>query len=479
LPALLLWLGGCSAEPQPGGGAPPPEDAGARPAVKLRLLVLGDPELARAVEQLEGEWNARSGTEYQIESIEAAESIPEEKLGADVILAASRHLGPLAERRQILPVPRDSMRDAGGHWSGIFHLVSNHEAFWRGQAMGVPLGSPVLTVYYRADLLEQLGQPPPGTWAEYQRLALLLGDRKNLARAGVPGDGPWQGALEPLGKGWGGLVLLARAAAYATHRGNYSTLFNVDSMTPLVDGPPFVRALEELVAAAKTGSADVLSASPDSVRTTFWAGRCGMALSWPTAARKLPAPAGGRIRVGFAELPGSPDVYDVSERRWESRREKEDRRVPLLAVAGRVGMVGRGTVSPETAFQLLFWLSSDQWSWQGRPVAAASPATTLFRKGQVKAAAQWVEEAVPAAAAAQYGLLAERTFSRTQSLLAPRIPGQIEYLSALDAAVGRAVRGEQTPRQALAAAAAQWQKITDRLGRPRQLRAYGDSVGLE
>ena len=61
-------------------------------------------------------------------------------------------------------------------------------------------------------------------------------------------------------------MLLARAAAYAKHRDQYSALFNVETMEPLVAGPPFVHALEELVAAAKLGPADPLGYDPAAAR---------------------------------------------------------------------------------------------------------------------------------------------------------------------------------------------------------------------
>ncbi len=49
-------------------------------------------------------------------------------------------------------------------------------------------------------------------------------------------------------------------------------------------------------------------------------------------------------------------------------------------------------------------------------------------------------------------------------LLVPRIPGESEYMAALDEAVIAAVKGKQSPQQALDAAAVKWQAITDRLG---------------
>ncbi len=165
--------------------------------------------------------------------------------------------------------------------------------------MAVPFGSPVFCCYYRADLLEKLGRRPPKTWAEYHSLAKLLAkisplplekaqNKKNSPRPLGEGQGvrAWCGTIEPLAPGWAGDVLLARAAAYAKHRDNFSTLFDIETMEPLVSGPPFVQALEGLVAAAKLGPADPLRYDPASARAAFWAGRCGMALAWPTAAQE-------------------------------------------------------------------------------------------------------------------------------------------------------------------------------------------------
>ena len=47
------------------------------------------------------------------------------------------------------------------------------------------------------------------------------------------------------------------------------------TMDPLVAGPPMLRALEELVAAAKLAPADAIKSDPDSVREAFWQGKCG------------------------------------------------------------------------------------------------------------------------------------------------------------------------------------------------------------
>ncbi len=449
----------------------------------MKLLVVDDPALAGAIRQVEGEWSAQTGCDFRVKELSREELAAAETLEADAVICPSWLLGSVGENHQLAAIPERLLRgkspmgslgDGQANWGEVFVLLWGCEAVWEGRDVAVPFGSPVLTLYYRADLLEKLGASPPRTWAEYQRLAELLSDRGKLGDAAPPDDAPWSGAIEPLAPGWAGLVLLARAAPYATHRENFSALFNIDTMEPLVGGPPFVRALEELVAAASFGSPEQLAYDPGAVRQASWQGKCGMALTWPTAAGGITAARDG-LSAGFAELPGSPESYNVAEGRWEPRRTDEDTRVPLLAAAGRIGVVPAASDWPEAAFQLLFWLSDEQ----SANVCPASAETTLFRSSHMNSAGRWVEGQLPASAADRYAELTQQTLCRPQHLFALRIPGRSEYLSALDAAVQQAVRGRQSPKEALQQASDRWDQITDRLGVEPQRRAYWNSLGLD
>ncbi len=197
-------------------------------------------------------------------------------LPADAVICDPRFIALFAEQKMMLPAGAHAKNPAmGGH----FRSVRHQDVAWGGDVAAVPFGSPVFVIYYRIDLLEKLNRKPPQTWAEYQELAKLFSGMKQSTA-----DTPWFGTAEPLGPGWAGLVLLARAAPYAKHRDNYSTLFNIKTMEPLLTGPPMVRALEELIAAAKFGPPDALQSDPSAVRAAFWQGKCGMAMAWPSAA---------------------------------------------------------------------------------------------------------------------------------------------------------------------------------------------------
>jgi ABC-type glycerol-3-phosphate transport system substrate-binding protein len=489
IPLFLLVLaipfsaGGCLRSGGDGKQAFPPD-------AKVRLLVVGDPAMAAAIDQLRSEWNAQTGTSFEVEQAPQLDPQAAGPPQADAVISASCDLAVLAEKKWIVPMPGELIRQkasaqaarskdeetprAPGNWSDLFTLLRAHEAVWGKEVMAVPFGSPVLVCYYRADLLEKLGAKPPRTWPEYQKLAARLADRKQLGDAAPPAGRTWHGSLEPLAPGWAAIVLLGRAAPYVTHPANYSQLFSIDSMEPLVDGPPFVRALEELVAAAASGPPEI-AYDPTAVRHAFWRGECGLALTWPSAAdRDCPKP-GPNLRVGFAELPGSTEVYNVSAEAWEPGQPGDEAHVPLLDVAGRLGTVTSRSQWPEVSFGLLLWLSDQQWS---RQTSAASPATTIFRQADVSDPQAWVEKVMPATAASQYARLTQQTLSRQQWLFALRISGRGEYLKALDEAVQQAVLGQKPPKEALRQAAARWREITKRHGTEAQRAAYRHSLGL-
>jgi multiple sugar transport system substrate-binding protein len=496
-----LAAGACGGPDQNG---PPVDGDATLDGVQLKLLVVDDPQLAAAAERLRGEWNAQTGAEFDVAECSTSELLGAERLEVEAVIAPSWLLAPLAEREWVAPVPREILEDKSGPWPRIFETLRTREAVWDDTVYGVPFGSPILTCYYRADLLEKLGRRPPESWEEYGELAQLLADRSKLGAAAEAGsvsqvprggqshfrsrenqDSPlWCGTIEPLAEGWAGLTLLARAAPAAKHRDNFAALFDPDSMEPLVAGEPFVRALKQLVDASRHGPQEPWRFDPAAARAAFWAGQCGMALTWPTGAKQegLPKTPPSGCEVGFLELFGSREVYDVATRRWETRGSDDDKRVTLLGIAGRLGLVSAESGSTDAAFQLLFWLSGEDLSPR---FCTASPATTLFRESHLRTPGPWVESPMPEAAAAQYvatlydPATLDGALRREQFIFALRIPGRERYLAALDEAVLAAVRGELEPAEALAQAAEKWRDVTSEFGPDRQKQAFRRCLGLD
>jgi len=457
--------------------------------VTLKLLVVGDDALAQSILRLRGEWQAQTGSQLEIEQYTEAELASAPALSADAVIYPSYCLGALAERELLAPIAQAALGDSELAWGDIFERDKSSEVTWGTTIYAVPLGSPALTCFYRADLLERLGRKPPRTWAEYRQTAELLSNREKLGDAAPAGEGKWSGAIEPLAPGSAGLTLLARAAAYARHPSHYSTLFNMNTMEPLVASPPFVRALAEMVEAQRFGSPQAATYGPLDACRELLAGRCGMALCWTSSStaetsskpagstnKKGPVARGPAVRFGCALLPGADEVYNPSTTSWESGNTGEVRMVPLLGMAGRIGSVAAKSSNPDAARRLLVWLASPQWN--GR-ISPASPGTTLFRPSQVPSAASWSSALLEPPEARAYALAVQETMSQPRYLVAPRIPGREKYLTALDDAVRRAIATDVTPQAALEDAAKRWREITAELGVPEQRRAYRRCLGLE
>ena len=222
-----------------------------QPKTPLRIVVVDDPALA---ESIEGQWQAVAEQTIRLKSLTAEQLESTSKtLDADVIIFPHEELGTLVERRQIVPVPDDVWNSSRWNRRDLLELPRQRESSWGQSVYALPLGSRQLMLWYRRDLFEKLSLSVPRTWSEYQTVAQQLADRelvKQKLGAGVlPDDSPWAGTLEPVGGDFGGSLLAVRAAAYLRHRSQYSTFLDFSSLDPLLNTPPFQRALDELLVA--------------------------------------------------------------------------------------------------------------------------------------------------------------------------------------------------------------------------------------
>lgn len=473
-PALLcaaaaLLLAGC---PGPASHTPPQSDRAAKPSQPLTVLIVDDAELGQAVAR---EWRSRTEEDLKIEPVTAAQLAAAHRLPGDAIIFPSGLLGYLAERELILPIEPAALEEPAFDHRDIFELLRRQEMRWGNRTFAAPLGSPQLLLAYRADIFAKLGLSPPADWKSYQELVVRLADR-SLAGESASADQPWQSTIEPLADGWAGQMLLARAAPYALHRDQVSPLFQYDSLTPLIDQAPYVRALEELKAAAAAGSFADRRMTPAEAMTALRAGSCAMAICWPAANNrdsKIDGLVGSR-EIRFAPLPGSRQAYRFATKTWEPRAADESPHVPLLSVAGRLAAVTSSTAVPSRAQSLVLWLAGREVSSLVAPHAAS---TTLFRHSQVASAARWTGN-LPADAAQHYGNVVAQTLTLPRAFPALRLPGREQYLAALDTAVHDAIRGGDS-QAALAKARERWQEITKQLGAASQKKANARSLGEE
>ena len=466
--ALLITLPGCK---QPEDSADSAVET--QPKLPLRILVLDDEELAAIVKQ---EWDSRGGSS-RVTNKTSAEWLASDpkRLAADVIIYPCGLLGELAERKFLVPL-KDEALDAPDFARGdLFDLVRLREIAWGDEILAVPFGSPQLTLFYRQDIFREMQLQPPATWAQYQTLVTTLADRAAVGELASPEDQPWYATVEPTAGDWASYLLLARAGAYARHPNQYSTLFDLGSMKALIGGPPFVRALGELQAAAKQGAP---SHSPTEARRIFLAGQAAMALTWPSRADDASPeePSAREDWIGIVELPGSREAYSVRANGWQELQENDTGRATLLAASGRLGSVTRDCRQRQRASAMLLLLTGQEL---GSAVGVQSKFTTLVRRDQLASVSSWVDRALEGAPARMYGEAVEAAQSRGVWLDAVRLPGRTQYIAALNDAVRRTLSNEATAAAALAETATRWGEISDEYGSEAQRQAYARNLGLK
>ena len=459
---LLLLLGQLGCQPV----KPQVEDR-ERSEVTLRVLVIDDEPLADAIERA---WESRYENPLQVKRIGGGQIQDAKRLGADVVVYPSAMMGVLASRELIVPLPRKVLAAEDFQRRDLFTLQRTRETTWGREEFAVPLGSPQLLLLYRRDIFEKLELQPPSSWTEYQQVV------EQLADPDVLGDLPvetarWSATREPVGPGWGARMLLARAAAYATHRSQYSDLFQQESMDALIHREPYQRAAEEMQKALTSHAA---VADPRTALEDLANGRCAMAVTWPMKDVALSADL-DTLPIDVAELPGSSEAYSYREQTWQTRGLDEPTHVALLAISGRLASITDEANSPSDAGEFLRRLGGVEW---GLEVSPQSEQAYLFRTSQLQAIERWVDVESVGYGMENLRQSIAQSQGRYTGVLCCRLPGHAEYLAALDGAVAAVLNDEASSVEALQKAADAWDALTESLGVAQQKAAYAHSLGL-
>lgn len=464
-----LALGGCP------GTKPAANDPADSPLLgkRLRLMVVDEPGLADGIRTMTEEFRLRTGAEVEVASVDEIPP-PDARVAGDAIVFPTGRLSELASNNGLRPFKPGELSDSELRWQDLLPSARDHDAVWGADVVAIPLGAPVLACFYRADLLAAIEKEPPRTWREYGELAALLAEHAQQDAAQPASGGRWQANVEPWGEGWRGWMLLARAASYARHPDYYSTVFDLDSMSPRLTAPPFVRALEEMVAVSTQERDTSLQASPGEAVEAVLNGRCALAIGWLS---DLPKDHEWKVTpetVAVAPLPGATEMFDPTTEQWSNGKAASLRRIPLVGVTGLLGSVTSASKEPVAARQLLAWISSDELTAK----LAASNRSAPFRNSQLATGTGWRWQNAPDAVARAYVKVLAETSREPLYLDGLRLPGRDEYAAALDQSIASALRSEVAPEFALTQASEAWESITEKLDRDAQRRAYRQSLGI-
>ncbi|MDF3037615.1 MAG: sugar transporter substrate-binding protein [Thermomicrobiales bacterium] len=357
---------------------------------------------------------------------------------------------------------------------------------WDGTTYRVSIDADAHNFNYRSDVFanQDLGAEwsaaggaqewgVPQTWQQVQTVTEFLNGKE------LDGQ-PLYGVLDvcaPWG-GFGWYFFASRASAYAKHPESAAWLFNPEDMTPYVNNPAFVRAAQNIIDAIPFEPADQVNADGNRVwLEQFLAGIGTMVHWWGDVGSNVYTNDVSVVqdKVMFSILPGSDDVYNNATGEWDTL-DTGPNFAPNEAYIGwglyvmnRADEAGVGKAAWSLAAHLG---GKDLGTWTCVYPSGFQPYRTSSFNQEL-----WAGTGLPPEFVASYLASQQDSYDHPNGAIEPRIPGIFQYYVAAEIELSRAFAGEITAQEALDNAAAQWEQITDDIGRDSQIALYQAALG--
>ncbi|MCP4362035.1 MAG: extracellular solute-binding protein [Chloroflexi bacterium] len=381
-------------------------------------------------------------------------------------------------------------------------LVNLHT--WEGKWYGVPNDSDGQVLYYRKDILTdpewqaafkaEVGYDlpvPPKTWDQVYDIANFF-NNKDWDRDGeVEKDSGV--ALHFQVRNQGMYHFVSLSAAYTVLPGDKVDKchnvywFDPDDLTPLVNEPGHVKALEFLIKLFKTGPEAQIAWGLGEAWDYFLRGDAIFTYSWGDVGSLVQDESRSQIKgkLGASVLPGSYEVYD----RCQGDFVKMDEPNVIGNTTGGSwhGVILNSTVDKgvaEAAYSLLAFHATPKISmWNvTRGWTGVDPGWNIHylkEQGGTATVEDFVKEDWNADDVVDYTQAYHDNFFADTVQPYIRIPGGEEFWYKLDEHLSAAMAGQLSAQEALDRAAQDWNDINDRFGMEEQLKYYQESIGYQ
>lgn len=367
-------------------------------------------------------------------------------------------------------------------WEDVIPLYRERIVAWGDTVYALPYDGDGHMLYYRKDLVdggdyaaefeEQYGYPlaEPKNWTEYRNIAEFF---NNKEVDGAPIFGAMEAQKRNAQSYW---VYLSRAAGYGKIPGNPCFFFSCEDMTPQVNNPGWVRALEEYIEIGQFGPPEMVNWDVADTRIYFPSGMSVLNIDWgdvgPISIDESASVVKGK--VGFGPLPGGEQYWDYTTGEWVTP-ESGVNRAPFIAFGGWIIGVAADSDVKEAALDFAAFMARPEMV--GKLAVTGGTGINPSRYSQLETLQPWIDAGFDEASAQDYLDAILNSIADPNAVLDLRITGSAEYLQTLDVELARAIAGEVSAQEALDNVAAQWNEITDRLGRDAQLEQYRAAVG--
>jgi multiple sugar transport system substrate-binding protein len=410
------------------------------------IAALLGPEL-----ELQREWERRSGVMITARVIPQQPSVTNLKANPDIDLTVARtnEFPDLLEQglvEDLTPMLKQyGFRLDGAPPQG--YVRPRLQGYFGDKAVAIPADGDVLIMYLRRDLMENPAEraafrqahgrelEAPKTWQEYEELASFF----HRPQQGL------YGSVEQRERAGGWMFWLPR---YLSQSAPYRKLFD-ENLKPLIDSPAGIAATESYVSTVRNAPPDILGEGKDYSYTLplFMQGKA-FSSAFTIAGAKLLNSAASSVRGKFMAVP-------VPGTRVGGRLVRQN-----MPIYGNNLVVSSRGSQRKLAFLFAMWLTDPDNSL--RTVGVKGGFTDPFR---------WHHLGDPRIKEL-YTPQALSVFAKEWAIALPPgtgLPGDGEYLTVLDQHLWEAASGKVSAAEAMRHTAQDWEKITQRHGRDKQL----------
>ena len=340
-------------------------------------------------------------------------------------------------------------------------------------------------LYYRSDVLKELGLKPPKTWDQYLEVAAAVHGKD------MNGDGQsdFGSCMFKKRNAQSFYAIMSIAAPFVQTQGtSQGIFFNTKNMKPMVNNEAWAAALAFFKESGKYGPPEELNHDIGDTRALVTSGRCALMLDWGDIGPLSIDEKTSKIKdlVGASILPGSTKVLD-----WDTGKlvpctaERCPYAIdgvnhaPFAAFGGWSGAIN-AKADPkviEAAYKFLSYMS--QAAQSNYDVTQGWTGYNPYRISQFENIEPWVKAGFSRESAENYLGAIGDSLNSPNMASDMRIPGTQRYQGTiLDRELARYLANEVTAEQALANIEAGWEEITEEFGRDEQLSMYKASLGI-
>ncbi len=375
--------------------------------------------------------------------------------------------------------------DEALEWEDIAPFYRDFSATFNGSVYTIPLDGDFHMVYYRTDVLEELGMEPPRTWDDYLAIAAAA-NGMDMNGDGNPDYGSCISKKRNAQAFW--WIISIAGGGLQTQGTSQGAFFDTETFEPLVNNPVFVRALEIYQETSNYGPPDELILDVGDTRGLWTAGRCALTLDWGDIGSLAVAPD-SQVNglTGAVITPGWTSVLDRATNEMVACDETTCplavdgvNYAPFASFGGWSGGVSAAAAPEvqEATFAFFAYMSAPAQA--NVDVTIGATGFNPYRTSQFEELQPWLDAGFSEESAQNYLGAIQQSLNSPNMILDLRIPQNQRYEQrVLDLYLSEFLAGVYSAEETAAAIADEWNAISDELGRDTQQAAYLGSLGVE